>query len=502
MRLGRFVLVVGFVHPDFLDTSFNIRRDALSTFSFILAFSTDDERVRAVVESKSKVTPDRTVADLLLVARGNGSEFTVRRSSLGLNNRSLGVEFTSSGSVETSSSLGNDFLSSNGGGSGKERSSTEVELEEISLSLSVIGDTHKLGSSSNDVQGVPFLGGVVSGSTENGSPSGGGELEVESTGDGLVSSTLVRGFVHPYFLEVTFDLSSGARAKVLSTSAFSGGNSLLFTVSESQSDLTPDRAVGDLLLVPGLDFSDLTVLVRSDSFSDRGTGEELSSHGSVEASTLLGNGDGSSNSGHDGSLGVVEGTEASSTKVELEEISLRGGIESSSIELSTTAFNLRRIPLLDGTFSTFNSSACGSENLSPSVVESKLETGRHELILFALVVRLVHPDLVDVASDIFSLADADLGVRLALSRFEGLARAVSESNGHLTPDRAVGYLLLVTRGDLSNLAVSISFDGSDFGSSLEECSSHRTVEATFLECGAVLGTGKANTLLARESTFI
>jgi hypothetical protein len=390
LRLSRSVLVVGFVHPDFLDTSFNISRYAFSTLRFILAFSTDDERVGAVVESKSKVTPDRTVADLLLVARGDGSEFTVSRGSLSLDNRSLGVEFTSSGSVEASSSLGNDDLSSNGGGSGKERSSTEVELEEIGLGLGVIGDTHKLGSASDDVQGVPLLGGVVSGGTENGSPSSGGELEVESTRDGLVSSTLVRGFVHPYFFEITFDLSSGARSEVLSTSTCSGGDSSSFTVSESQSDLTPDRAIGDILLVPGLDLSDLTVLVNSSSFSNRGTGEELSSHGGVEASTLLGIGDGSSDSGHDGSFGAANGLEASSTKVELKEVSLGLGVESSSIELSTTTFNLRSIPLSDGTV------GLGSENLSPFVVEFKLETGRHHvsLSLFALVLGAVHPDLV------------------------------------------------------------------------------------------------------------
>jgi hypothetical protein len=114
LRLSWFVLVKGLVHPDFLDTSTDIGRDTLSTFRLVLALSTDDERIGAVVESKSQVAPDRTVRDFLLIARSNGSEFTVRRSSLGFNLGGLGIELTSSRSVEASSSLGNDNLSLNG----------------------------------------------------------------------------------------------------------------------------------------------------------------------------------------------------------------------------------------------------------------------------------------------------------------------------------------------------------------------------------------------------
>jgi hypothetical protein len=116
--VSRLVLVVGLVHPNLLDSSFNISRDTLSTVGFVFAVSTGDERISAVSESKSKVAPDRAIAGFLLVARSDRSELAVCRSGLSRSfSDSLSFD-TSLGSVKASDLFGNHDGSKDGlGGS-------------------------------------------------------------------------------------------------------------------------------------------------------------------------------------------------------------------------------------------------------------------------------------------------------------------------------------------------------------------------------------------------
>ena len=105
----------------------------------------------------------------------------------------------------------------------------------------------------------------------------------------LSRSTLVKGLVHPDFLDTSTDISSNTLTDVLSTVTFSTSDVSIGAVGERSLQVTPDRPVGDLLLVAGSQLSDLAV--RRDFLSgDLGSLRvELSSHRSVEASALLGN---------------------------------------------------------------------------------------------------------------------------------------------------------------------------------------------------------------------
>jgi len=103
--------------------------------------------------------------------------------------------------------------------------------------------------------------------TENSSPSGHAEFQIEATGNRLAGSALIEGFVHPGLLKVTFNLGSSAIAKVLTSSAFSTVDSLVRAVGEPESERTPDGTINDLLLVARSNLSQLAELRAPDSFT-------------------------------------------------------------------------------------------------------------------------------------------------------------------------------------------------------------------------------------------
>jgi len=122
-----------------------------------------------------------------------------------------------------------------------------VELEEVSLSLDVEGDTNKLSSSTTDGgASLPLLRLVKSLLSEDGSPAGVREFHVEAGRLGLSFSALVEGLIHPDFLEVTIHFRLFAFANVLATSTISTVN---FTsrakggVGEFDSQSAPDRSI-------------------------------------------------------------------------------------------------------------------------------------------------------------------------------------------------------------------------------------------------------------------
>ena len=151
------------------------------------------------------------------------------------NDRGLLVEGTSHGAVEAANLLSNDNISFFGGGSHSQSTGADMELEEVSLSLRVVSDSQKLGSSTNDILDVPFLRRVSSSLTENRSPSGLAEFQIEATRNRLAGSALEERFVHPSLLKVTFNLGSSAITEVGTSSAFSTVDTLVRTVSESHS---------------------------------------------------------------------------------------------------------------------------------------------------------------------------------------------------------------------------------------------------------------------------
>ena len=255
--------------------------------------------------------------------------------------RCLGVEFTSHGTVEAPHLSGNFNFSLLGGRSVQEGSSAKMELKEISLSLRIKGDSHHLSSSRDNASSVPLSRFVRSNRAENVSPSGVGEFEVESTGDRLFSSALVTGLVHPHICNIAINLLSRALANVLRfASAFSTGNSFVFTVGEFHGHGTPDGTVRDFLLVARFDHSGLTVLSSSYGSHDGSAREVLSSHDSVETSILFDNWcSASSRHGCNCTTEFTLSTKSSLAHVETHEVSLALHVISQTVKLSTSSEN-------------------------------------------------------------------------------------------------------------------------------------------------------------------
>ena len=165
-----------------------------------------------------------------------------------------------------------------------------MELEEVCLFLDVEGDTNHLSSSTQDgVACLPLLRRVSSLLSEDRSPAGVAEFHKEARRLGLSSFALVKRLVHPNFLEITIHFSLSALANVLATSTLS---TVYFTsrakggVSELDSQSAPDRSVFEVGLVAGFDLRRLAVRRNSDGLDFRGLGVELSSHGTIKASSF------------------------------------------------------------------------------------------------------------------------------------------------------------------------------------------------------------------------
>lgn len=104
-----------------------------------------------------QITPDGSVRNVLLVARGHFFNSTVRRNLGGGDIGRRTLAYSSSRSVEASFLSGNSEINSIGGGSETQTTSTHVELKEISLFISIEGDTVELSTFSKNVFRSPSL---------------------------------------------------------------------------------------------------------------------------------------------------------------------------------------------------------------------------------------------------------------------------------------------------------------------------------------------------------
>jgi hypothetical protein len=249
-------------------------------------------------------------------------------------------------------------------GDSSETTRAHVELEEVSLSRSVISNTVELGSTSTDTSaGLPFLGFVLANASEKLSPFI-TKLEVETGRHGLFAS-LVSGFVHPDLVDIARDGFRVTFANVLSALAFSTADDHIGAVSVFDSHLAPDRAIGYLFLVARVNSLSLTPGLGFSGSDFASSFEEFSSHRSVKASTLLGNNDygfhndGLNNNRDDNGRSSSQRTGA---HVELEEISLVLGVKSDSQKLSFTTDNVFDVPFLS------DLSSGASEERSPARV--------------------------------------------------------------------------------------------------------------------------------------
>lgn len=325
---------------------------------------------------------------------------------------------------------------------------------------------------------TPLLGGSSSSASEERSPAGLAELEVEAGRLRLLGSALVQGLVHPDVLDASTDVSRGALANVLSTRALSTGNEEIGAVVESQLHVAPNRAVGDLLLVARSHLLDSAVRGDFLSGDSGGLGVELSSHGSVEAASL------SSRVDNDGGSGGRSLSKSTSTHVELEEVSLGFCVEGDSKHLSSLANNVPDRPFLDLVISDT------SEKVSPTgTAEFKGKSGRHFLCRNRFVGRLVHPDFLDITINLGSLAVGGVLSLGAFSTVDDRVGAVGESLSHVAPDGAVGHSFLIARSNFSQFTVLVASHGRDDGSLGVESTSHGTVEASALSDDDVDGGG-------------
>ena len=277
-----------------------------------------------------------------MVARSHLLDSAVGGDLRSVDSGGLGEELSSHGSVEAaslSSLVDNDF--GDGRRSLSKSTSTHVELEEVSLSFGVEGDSEELSSLANNVVDIPLLDDVISFTSEKVSPTGTAEFESETGGHHSRFSSsnefLVGGPIHPDFLDITIDLGSLAVCHVLSLSAFSTVDNHIGAVGESLSHVAPDLAVVLSLLVARSNFSQFTVLVSSHGRDDGSLGVEGSSQGTIKASALSGDYvDRCSWRGYDDHGHSRETTRA---HMELKEISLLEGIEGDTVELGSTSFN-------------------------------------------------------------------------------------------------------------------------------------------------------------------
>lgn len=71
-------LVVGLIHPDFIEVSIDFIRNRLAEFVLIFAFSTSHNELSTVAVLDSQLTPNGPVGGILLVPRSNLVSLTPR----------------------------------------------------------------------------------------------------------------------------------------------------------------------------------------------------------------------------------------------------------------------------------------------------------------------------------------------------------------------------------------------------------------------------------------
>lgn len=157
-----------------------------------------------------------------------------------------------------------------------------------------------------------------------------------------------------------------------------------------------------------------------------------SSSGAVKASTL-----------HDcdlhrfswrRNLDLGDSSKSAGAHMELEEIGLVLVVECNSVELGSASFNFGRAPLLR------NLVASASKESGPLVSKLKIESRRLGFGLSSLVIGLVHPNSVEVASYIFFVAKTEvLSARAGPTGSDHIGAVVSRVVHHLhvAPDRPV-----------------------------------------------------------------
>lgn len=134
-----------------------------------------------------------------------------------------------------------------------------MELEEVSLLVNVEGSTEELGTASKDFSGRPFLSDTCSFLSELLGPLRVAEFQKETRRLGLINFTLVKGLVHPDFLEISRDVLNLALADVCAALALSTSDDLIRAIGELGSHVTPDRPVFNRSLIAGFDSLDLAV---------------------------------------------------------------------------------------------------------------------------------------------------------------------------------------------------------------------------------------------------
>jgi hypothetical protein len=121
-----------------------------------------------------------------------------------------------------------------------------------------------------------------------------------------------------------------------------------------------------------------------------------------------------------------------------------------------------------------------SEKFSPFRTKLEVESRRHGLCLFAFIGRLVHPDIVEVSSNVFTAALTEVLSSFAFSTLHCNVRAVGVLDLQLAPDRTIGQLFLVARSNVPNLAPRLRLDSSSASNTASERSRHGAVKATTL----------------------
>lgn len=273
------------------------------------------------------------------------------------------------------------------------------------------------------------------------------------------------------------------------------------TVGESLLHVTPDGTVFGLFLVARSDFSETAVLGGLVSLTDTGSREVHATHGAVETTGL--HDDDIDRLGWWGNVDDGDSSKSTSAHVELEEVSLFEAIESDTVELGSVSGNGFGVPFLGFLVSG------GTEKSSPGVTELEVETGRLGFSDSTLVGRLVHPDFVEVTSDVFFVALTEVLSTGTFSRGGNKVGTVVSrvvDHLHVTPDGTVGSLGLVTRLDADDSAPRLGTDGLDLGGLGVEFTGHRAVEAScglgdnFLELARSVFTGSLGVEV--ESEFV
>ena len=335
----------------------------------------------------------------------------------------------------------------------------------------VVSDTEELGTLSNNILDSPGLWLVVTGASPH-ERSGAAEFQRESRRHGLLGVALVVGLVHGNGLDITINLMGDALTNIFIFNALSTVDSHIGTVGESLSHLTPNGTIGGLLLVARSDFSETAVRFGLISLTSRELRFVHATHGAIETTTL-----------HDNDIDRLgwwryvnngDSSQSTGTHMELEEVSLFEVIESNTVELGSVSGNGLGRPFLGFLVSG------ASEESGPAVTEFEVETRRLGFSDFALVVGLVHPDFVEISSDIFFVALTEALSVSACSRGSNQVGTVVSrvvSHLHVTPDRSVDSDRLVARLNCDNSAPRLGSDGLGLGGLFVEFTGHGSIEA-------------------------